>query len=279
MKKAIVILIGICLIIFTLAACTHEGGKAAATFSSEDSVYTSADTDNTSAVKSTELSGKTLFIYCGAGMKKPLADIADAFQKSTGAKVEVTYGNAAQIISQIKTSDQGDIFVAGDEGDLASIRDECIASVKSLAKHIPVIAVQKDNPKKITGLKDFNRKGVEVVLGDNSATPIGKIADKALKEAGVLSDINIVSRAATAPEIATALSLGQCDAVIVWKENTKVKGVEILESTEMDKYIKVIPAASLKCSTNTEAREAFLSYLDTDSVKEIWKNYGYEMPD
>lgn len=234
-------------------------------------------TDENGENPDTNLTGKTLFIYCGAGMTKPFADIAALFEDKTGAKMEVTYGNAAQLTAQIKSSNQGDLFIAGDQGELETIKEEYIADTKSLVKHIPVIAVQKGNPKKISGLSDFAKDGIKVVLGDNQATPIGKIADKALKDAGILENVDVIARTSTAPEIATALSLGQCDAAIVWKENTELESVELLNNTDMEDFIKVVPAASLKCSTNTDALEVFLTFLDSQEAKDIWTKYGYEL--
>ena len=70
------------------------------------------------------LEGKSLMIYCGAGMKEPFAEISDNFKEATGADVQVTYGNAAQIVSQITTTDQGDLFIAGAEGELDPLKEK-----------------------------------------------------------------------------------------------------------------------------------------------------------
>ncbi len=223
------------------------------------------------------LEGKSLFVYCGAGMTKPFQEIVDAFQAETGAKVEVTFGNAAQIVSQITTAQQGDLFVAGDQGELEKIKDEYVAKTTPLVKHIPVIAVPKGNPKGIASLQDFAQEGVRVVLGDNQATPIGKLADKALKEAGVFDQVDIIARSATAPEITNALDLGECDAAILWKENATGEGIEIVPSVDLEPYVKTIPAAELKCGTNAETLAAFMEFLNSDKAHQIWQNYGYEL--
>lgn len=286
--KFIFMLIAMCLEVFILTACstsTTTSGEAVddnANIELEVSVTEEAASnedikDTTTLEEQNTLEGKTLFVYCGAGMTKPFTEIVEAFQNETGAKVEVTYANAAQIISQITTSNEGDLFIAGDQGELSTIQDDYVTDTKSLVKHIPVLAVQTGNPKSITALKDLINENVTVVLGDNQATPIGKLADKALTDAGILDSVNVIARTTTAPEIATALSLNQCDAAIIWKENANVEGVEVVETTDMEKYIKTVPAASLKCSTNTETLEVFLSYLDTDLAKDIWKSYGYEL--
>lgn len=222
------------------------------------------------------LEGKSLMIYCGAGMKQPFAEISDNFKAATGADVQVTYGNAAQIVSQITTTDQGDLFIAGAEGELAPLQEkDYVSDSKKLVKHIPVIAVPKGNPAGIQSIADLGK--VKLIAGDAEATPIGKIADAVLKDAGLSESANIVARTTTAPEMITALSTGECDAAVVWKENAaKSEEVEILDLEGMDKYIKVIPAASLSCSTNDEALAEFLEYLDSDEAAAVWTKYGYE---
>ena len=265
MKKGLSKLLLCCMIfgmaLFALAGCAGQD----------------ASEEGNEAQQTVSLAGKNLFVYCGAGMTKPFQEIADAFEAETGATVEITFGNAAQIISQITTTQQGDLFIAGDEGELDKIKEEFVSDTKPLVKHIPVIVVTEGNPKGITTLADFAKEDVRVVLGDNQATPIGKLADKALEKAGVLDQVNIIARSTTAPEIANTLALGECDASILWKENANIDGIEIVEDEEMTQFIKTIPAASLNCSQNQEALSAFLTFLDSKTTTDIWQNYGYEL--
>ena len=46
------------------------------------------------------LEGKSLNIYCGAGMTKPFQEIADAFKAETGCEMNIAFANAAQIQTQ-----------------------------------------------------------------------------------------------------------------------------------------------------------------------------------
>lgn len=228
------------------------------------------------AEETTDLSGKALHIYCGAGMTKPFEEIARTFKDATGCEMSVVYANAAQIHSQINTAQEGDLFVAGSADELAPVKD-FVSGSKDLVKHIPVLAVQKGNPKGITGLNDLTKEGIEILLGDAEATPIGKISNKALTDLGILDKVNILARSATAPELINALSLGECDAIIVWKENAGGDKIEIVDTTDLDKYIKTVPAASLTFSTDPDTLGAFLEYLDTDAAKAVWTKHGYEV--
>ncbi|WKY44574.1 molybdate ABC transporter substrate-binding protein [Eubacteriaceae bacterium ES2] len=223
-----------------------------------------------------ELDGHSLFIYCGAGMTKPFEEITAAFKDETGCQVEVVYANAAQIQNQITTTGEGDLFIAGSSDELKPVQDS-VAESLDLVKHIPVLAVQSGNPLGINNLNDLTKDGVEVVLGDGEATPIGKIANKALTDLGILDQVNVIARAATAPEIFNALSVNECDAIIVWKENVTGSSSEIVETSDLDAYVKTVPAATLTSAENTEALTSFLTYLNSDDAKQIWQNYGYEV--
>ena len=229
-----------------------------------------------SAANTPDLTGHTLMIYCGAGMTKPFQEIADSFKAATGCEMNVTYANAGQIQSQITTSEEGDMFIAGSAEELKPV-ESYVSKSKALVKHIPVLAVQSGNPKNITSLAGLAEEDVSLIIGDIDSTPIGKIAKKALTDAGIFDKVRIEASTATAPQMATAIAAGEADAAIIWKENCDAQGVEIVDNSGLEDYIKTIPAASLSCSADHDARQAFLAYLNSGDVQEIWLKYGYEI--
>ena len=235
-----------------------------------------SDEAGTSTADAADLTGHTLMIYCGAGMTKPFQEIADSFKSATGCEMNVTYANAGQIQSQITTSEEGDMFIAGSAEELKPV-ESYVSESRALVKHIPVLAVQSGNPKNITSLSVLAAEGVSLIIGDADSTPIGKIAKKALSDAGILDKVQIAASTATAPQMATAIAAGEADAAIIWKENCDAEGVEIVDNSGLEDYIKTIPAASLICSADHDARQAFLDYLNSGEAREIWIMYGYEI--
>lgn len=250
---------------------TAASAKSSASGTSQPGAGTSADNP-----KLPDLTSHTLMIYCGAGMAAPFQEIADAFKDATGCQVNATYANAGQIQSQITTTEEGDMFVAGSGDELKPV-ESYVEDKKDLVKHIPVLAVQSGNPKNITGLSDLTGDGVSLIMGDVDSTPIGKIAKKAMTDAGIFDQVKIEATTATAPQMSTALAAGEADAAIVWKENCDAEGVEIVDNSGLEDYIKTIPAASLICSADHDARQAFLDYLNSGEAREIWIKYGYEI--
>lgn len=216
---------------------------------------------------------EALHVYCGAGMTRPFGEIAAAFTEKTGVKMEVTYANAGQIQAQIRTAQEGDFFIAGAVEELKPV-EAWVSARRDLVRHIPVLAVARGNPKQLRGIKDLAGSGIRVVLGDAKATPIGKIADRAIADAGIAGKVNVVSRGVTAPSIFNALNVGECDAVIVWKENVSAS-MDIVPDPAMDAYVKTIPAASLSFSADPEGRKRFLDFLDSDEARAVWEKHGY----
>ena len=273
-KKVLIAFLLVAVSVLCLAGCgSAEPPGEAEPIISED---TPSPEPEPSASSAADLSGHALSVYCGAGMTKPFQEIADAFTALTGCEMEITFANAGQIQTQINTAGAGDLFIAGSADEVAPVQDAVTQST-DLVKHIPVIAVKAGNPLGIGGLADLSGDGVRVVLGDIEATPLGKIATKALADAGLSDQINIVATMPTAPAVVNALLLDECDAVIVWKENVSDESIEIADTTDMDAYIKTIPAASLSFCDDEEALTAFLGYLGSDDAHSIWEKYGYEV--
>lgn len=274
MKKTPLLLLLMAIFLLSLAGCAGSNApttEVSPATSSSDPAATLSEDDSLLA----ELTSHTLSIYCGAGMTKPFGEIADAFKAATGCEMEVTYGNAAQTQTQINTAQEGDLFIAGSADEVKPVSDVVTASV-DLVKHIPVLAVKAGNPLGINGLADLAKENVRLVLGDAQSTPIGKIANKALGELGILEQVNVISRTTTAPATFNALAMDECDAIIVWKENVTGDDVMIVDTPDLDDYIKTIPAASLSYCDDSEALSAFLDFLNTDGAKNIWSKYGYE---
>lgn len=222
-----------------MAACLMMGCSSGSSSSSS-----SSNSSQSSSTAKTDLSGKTLNIYCGAGMTKPFQEIADAFKADTGCEMNVTFANAAQIQTQIKTTQEGDFFIAGSTDELNPVKDY-VASSTDLVKHIPVLITPSSNPKNVTGLSSLASCD-KILIGDPESTPIGKIAQTALTKAGLwdsLSAANVFTTTTTAPQIATAIANGEGDAGIVWKENAKANGISIVETTDLDAYVKTVPSA------------------------------------
>ena len=66
---------------------------------------------------------KSITVYCAAGLKKPVSDIADEYRREFGVEVNLQYGGTGTLLSQIKVSKRGDLFIAADETAVEAARE------------------------------------------------------------------------------------------------------------------------------------------------------------
>ncbi len=267
-------------LVLALTGCASAAPSSVSASTAESTATSAAasqavSSQAASAEAAEDLTGQTLMIYCGAGMQQPFEEIAAAFSEETGCEMNVTYANAAQLQTQITQSQEGAFFIAGSADEVKPV-EEYVVSSTDLVKHIPVLAVAEGNPKGITGIADLAREDVTTVTGDAEATPIGKIAKKAFQDFGVTDQVTLAATTTTAPQLATVIALGEADAAIIWKENCNTAGVDICQTTDLDKYVKTVPAARLSFAADDPAADAFAEYLAGQEAAGIWAEYGYE---
>lgn len=222
---------------------------------------------------------KSLFIYCAAGLKKPMQEIAKKFEEQYGAKIEYTFANSSVLIGQMEITHKGDLcLLASNEDYEIANKKDLILEKKDLVYHVPVIAVPKGNPADIQKIQDLAKPNVKVILGDPKTSPLGKLGSKLFKNANIEEQVNknIVSTVPTVNELVTFLSMKKADASIIWEDNAlnAFKQIDFISIPKEQNLIKVVPIASLKSSKDKELSKKFLDFTTSDQGKSIFVKYN-----
>src|SRR5947208_11424718 len=108
-----------------------------------------------------------LFVYCAAGLKRPIEEIAHEFQRKYGVEIQLSYGGSGDQLAAARASERGDLYIPADYKYIEQARKQNLIDEEiPLATMNPVVAVRKGNPKKIEKLEDLLRKDVEVALAN-----------------------------------------------------------------------------------------------------------------
>lgn len=222
---------------------------------------------------------ESLFVYCGAGMRKPMEEIGLLFEEENGISVNYNYAGSNTLLSQMELTQKGDIYMPGATYYFDVAREKGFTDYEQLiAYHVPVIAVPKGNPANITSLDDLAKSGVKVILGDSKAVAIGKLGDTLLKDNGIYEDVekNVVARGATVNELVVYISMDQGDASIIWEDlvvnSEKIESVAI---NSQKNIIKIIPIGTLSFSNKDDAAKKFVDFVASDKGKTIFKKNGF----
>ena len=223
---------------------------------------------------------KTLMVYSGAGMRKPMDEIGTLFEQKYGVTVNYNYAGSNTLLSQIELTQQGDVYMPGATMYIEKAKEKGFVDYEQrVAYHIPVIAVPEGNPANITSLNDLTKPGVKVVLGDAKAAACGKIANKILEKNGIFGavDANVIARSATVNELVVSMCMGTADASIIWKASLvrTEKETDIIEIPKEQNIIKVIPIGTLTFSENKDMAKQFVDFVASDEGKAIYEKHGF----
>lgn len=225
-------------------------------------------------------------VLAGAGTMSAMNDLKTNFEKENpGTNVTIQYGNSAELFSTLQTQKSADLVVPGDLTFMDNAKSKGYIvndTVKSIVYHIPIIAVQKGNPKNITSVSDLGKSDIKVALGDPNATAVGKESVKLLNKTGELSAVqsNVVVYAPTVNQLLTYLTSGQVDAAIITTDigNTSAAQgkIDLIEIPENQNSIATIGVALTTCSKNKDTATKFENYMTSSEGLAIWEKHGFK---
>ncbi len=222
---------------------------------------------------------QTLLVYCGAGMKEPMDEIAQVFQEREGILIEYTYGGSAQLLSQIELYQAGDAYMPGALSYIQSAMDKGFVDKNEKAiYHVITIIVPKGNPANITSLEDLTKPGVRVAIGEPTGPAIGQGTKKMLEKDGIWDEVsaNVVVKSATVNELLVYVAMNQADAALVYEDLYNPEAMEKIDIPKEQGKVDIVPIGTLTFSENKEIAEKFMNFVASDEGKAIFVKYGFE---
>ncbi len=231
--------------------------------------------------QSSPKSKPTLLLYCGAGIRLAVAEIVEEFEKTHDVRIEADYAGSNILLSRIKLTKKGDLYMPGDVRYVEQAQAEgLIASSREACYFIPVILVPKGNAKNIWDVADLAREGVQLGFGDAKACAIGRVTTEILKKNGLeLDEVekNVVFRSLTVNELGVHIKAGKIDATIVWDAIAAQypdEG-EIIVIPKEKNVISTIPVAVLRSSEHPKTVAAFQEFVLSTKGRAIFVKHHY----
>lgn len=225
--------------------------------------------------------GKTLELYCGAGIRPAMEDAIKAYTAKTGVTVRADYAGSGILLSRLKLAKRGDIYMPGDVWYVETAKKEgLISSQRDVCYFVPVILVRKGNPKGIRGLADLGRSGIKLGLGRPEAVAIGRISEKIFAKNKLDTKAirkNLVSYSLTVNELGLQVATNHLDAAIVWDAMAayyKDKTQKVVIPAEQN-VISTVAVGVLKFSKDQKLADSFVSFLASDEGRDIFRKNNY----
>ncbi len=225
-----------------------------------------------------EQHAESIMVYCGAGMREPMLEVAADFQEEYGTRVDFNFGGCGTHLAQLETTREGDVFMPGDSSYIDKAAEKgFIDASGTVAYHIPVIIVPTGNPAGIESLADLAKPGVKVVWGDPEACSIGKQGNRILENNGLKDAVwaNVIATTATVDKLNVYVGQRQADASLSWTDE-RTEGVQMIEIPLEQNLVQLISIGALSFSGNADTAKAFVEFCASDAGKRIFESHGFE---
>ncbi|MCX7805989.1 MAG: substrate-binding domain-containing protein [Planctomycetota bacterium] len=220
-----------------------------------------------------------LLILCGGSFRPPGEKLVAAFEKATGIKCTMSFGGSEDLLPQIKLSKQGDIFITHDPfGDF--VRDAgSLSRYVAVGYLVPVLVVQKGNPKNIKSVDDLTRPGLRACMTDPKYTTCGEMLVALMEKKGIREAVeknieNAIFR--THNQVCNAVKMDHRDAGVAWNGiafNFRDALDAIPINEKFDREVRVL-VVGLNYSKRPDDVEKFLKFAEKEGAA-IFREHRY----
>jgi molybdate transport system substrate-binding protein len=220
---------------------------------------------------------ETLTLAAGAGYKRPLSEIIQAYESSGGSKIDQIYGNMGQVLMQARGSGSVALIV-GEEAFLKTSSGLQFASFHPVGEGVLVIAYGKRFS--LQQPEDLLKPEIaKVAIADEKHAIYGKAAKEFLQQAKLLGKVeNKLLVVSTVPQVSAYIISGDVEAGFINITDAlyikdKIGGY-LIPDKAMYSPIKLVLGVIKGYEENTEVKK-FLTFLTTEpKVKEILSKAG-----
>jgi len=223
-----------------------------------------------------------VLVHVAAAMRVPVESAAAEFEKTYGIKFQLSFGPSETLVTTLRLSQQGDLFIPADESYVAEARQLGLVEQDYAVATLTVVAVfRADLPKDAKDIswddvfaKDFR------LAQPNPATAVGKLTREGLMPSGTWQRIEASKPAmmGTVTEAANAVKIGSADGAIIWDAVAKgYPTLKVVKLHHLDRVTANVSAAVCKnANARTEARW-FAEFL-AGPGQEHFRKVGYAPP-
>ncbi|MFI6364275.1 molybdate ABC transporter substrate-binding protein [Nocardia sp. NPDC050630] len=236
--------------------------------------------EESSAPAPTDKISGTVTVFAAASLTETFTELGKQFEAAhPGVKIVYSFGASSALAEQIEQGAPVDVFASAAPKNMQQVLDagDITATPVTFVRNRLEIAVPKGNPGHIAGLADFGKTEPKIALCAEQV-PCGAAAKTVFEVAGVHPRPD--TREADVKAVLTKVTLGEVDAALVYRTDVRAAGdkVEGIDFPEADKAINDYPIAPLAKSPNSVAARAYVDFVRSDRVREVFTRAGFDNP-
>src|SRR5216683_6019414 len=233
-----------------------------------------------------------IVVFAASSLTDVFQDMATAFEQANpNAKLTFSFGASTQLATQLGQGASADAFASADQTQMDNARKASAVAGQDqvFARNRLVLITPRENPAKITAIKDLANPGGKFVTAQPSV-PIGQYTAQMLEKASVDpaygADFktrvvaNTVSQEDNVRQVVSKVQLGEADAAVVYSTDATPQvrdQLQIIQVPDPLQTFATYPIAVAKGS-NSAGGEAFASYVLGSDGQATLARWGFLPP-
>ena len=223
---------------------------------------------------------KSLIVYCGSGLKVQMEKLKTAFEKKYDIKIKIIDSGIMNLLEVMQETQKGDLFFYPslfNKQKLSNFeQNRFFIGVDKL-----IIAIPKENPKKIISYNDLTKDGLKITVGDPAKTITGKLFERIITNTAKKDAINknIIFKVHAAKEMINLLTSKEADVAILFDsmlKNMRYKDFKYIEFPPEINADLTIYLSELSFSDNKKNARLFSDFVRSEG-KQILQKQGVKI--
>ncbi len=193
-----------------------------------------------------------------------------------------SYGSSGALQTQIEEGAPADLFMSAAAKQMMALDEKGFMesdTITELLENKVVLIVTKDSNAGIETFEDVATEKVSMIgLGDPASVPVGQYSEEIFTSLGILDTVK--KKANYGTDVRNVLSwvetgVVDCGVVYATDANISQNATVVASAPEGTCKPVIYPIGVVKASKNKEAARAFMEYLQTDEIMELFETYGF----
>lgn len=224
-----------------------------------------------------------LRVAAAISLREAFESIAADFEKTTGRKIELSFGSSGQLLAQIRNGMPIDVFVSAAHRQIDDLAREGLISRDSrtvVAGNRLVLIVSKTAAPADLSFQRLADSSLErLAIGDPATVPAGEYANQALTTLGLFAPLGPrLIYGSNVRQVLDYVARGEVDAGIVYATDARLEPnrVRVAATADPSWHAPIeYPAVVLKSSRHAADAARFIEYLRGADAAEIFKRLGF----
>ena len=224
-----------------------------------------------------------LQVSAAASLTDAMKDLTTMYEKDhSNVKLVYNFGSSGALQQAIENGGAADVFVSAAQKQMNALDEKKLLEggtrVDLLINDV-VLITAKDSKLNLPDFKAVLDPAVKhIALGEPKGVAVGQYSEEVFTKLGILDQVK--ERAVYGSDVRQVLAwveTGDADCGVVYATDAAVSDkVKVAAVAPADTHKPIVyPAAVLKDAPHMEAAKEFLTFIQSDAAKEVFKKYGF----